>query len=265
MNIKLLIPTYRNRYVFVKKMLDKYAKNINQGLHLGSGEGDYDRLIAPKCQQLVSCDINEGDVAFAAQLNKDVPNISYQVENALDLSFNDTLFDLVLNIEVIEHVGQPKKMMEEVHRVLKNDAQLIMTFPSEKFPLTYDPINKIRRLLNKKPISQGAYAFGHDYLIHPHQFEKWIDEIGFEIIAKKPLGGLLVGLLEAYWTGWVQKIFKSNSANLNEKDTDKSITIRPSTKEPLIAKLTDLLLAIDRIFILPESSIGMGYVLRKKY
>ncbi|MCB9298188.1 MAG: class I SAM-dependent methyltransferase [Lewinellaceae bacterium] len=53
---------------------------------------------------MVSCDINEQDVDYARALNAKVPNLEYRVEDALNLSFEDNTFDLVISVEVIERV-----------------------------------------------------------------------------------------------------------------------------------------------------------------
>jgi len=85
MNYKLLFPTYRNRYLFVKKNLAQFSlrRKFARALNLGTGEGDYDPMIAECCEQLTACDINENDIAFARQLNACVPNLGYQIEDAL--------------------------------------------------------------------------------------------------------------------------------------------------------------------------------------
>jgi 2-polyprenyl-3-methyl-5-hydroxy-6-metoxy-1,4-benzoquinol methylase len=266
MNYKLLLPTYRNRYVFVKETLQEIAKGARfaKGLSLGTGEGDYDRMIAGFCEELVACDINEQDVAFAKQLNADVPNIHYQVENALELTFPDNHFDLIISVEVIEHVGQPSRMMEEIGRVLKPGGLLIITFPSIDFPFTYDPINRLLAGINGKKISQGAYAFGHDYLINQKEFIHWAQREALATLKDRNLSGYLVGLVEMYWTGLIQSALKANSTNLPDQP-DKKITLRPTIKEPFLAKLTDVLLWVDRqLFGRAFHSVGKGFLLQKK-
>lgn len=266
MNLKLLLPTYRNRFCFIKNSLKKHGQTppFKTALNLGSGEGDYDAMIADYADKMVGCDINEADVAFAKQLNIEVGNLDYQVENALKLSFPDNTFDLITSMEVIEHVGEPRKMMEEVARVIKKDGYLFITFPALTFPFTYDPINRILSYFGDKKISQGAYAFGHDYLISPVLFRQWVNELGFEIVEERNMGGYLIGLLEVYWTGWIQKLFKANSANVNTDDA-QAMTLRPSTKEPALVKITDALLSFDRfLFSKSNNSIGKAFVLKKK-
>jgi SAM-dependent methyltransferase len=267
MNYKLLFPTYRNRYRFVKESLQKNVPEggFQQALNLGSGEGDYDPMIAEYTQALTSCDLNRADVAFAQASNAHLTKVTYQVENALALSFPDNHFDLIISVEVIEHVGQPEQMMKEIERVLRPGGTLIMTFPREGFPWTYDPINRIRLANGKEKISQGAYAFGHDYLINDDAYNQWITNLSFSKIERRRLSGYLVGLLEMYWTGIVQRLFKENNSNVDQDKAKKGIKLRPSTKDPLLAIVTDALLAVDRfLFKNAKSSIGLGYILQKK-
>lgn len=261
MNYKLLFTTYRNRYRFVEQRL--MGQKFDQALNLGGGEGDYDAMIASYCGSLISCDINEEDVAYGRKLNSDVPNLTYQVENALQLSFADASFDLLVSVEVLEHVGQPEKMVQEISRVLKPGGTAIITCPSLDFPFTYDPINRILHALGRGHIAQGAYAFGHEYLISPRDFRQWAAKYRLDIIEDRNLGGYLVGLLEVYWTGWIQRIFKANASNLSG-DKDKKITLRPSRNAPFLVFLTDAVLAIDHwLFGRRRHSIGKGFVVKK--
>lgn len=267
MNYKLLFPTYRNRYRFIEKRLGEIAARSRplKALNLGGGEGDYDAMIAGYCVEAISCDINEQDVAFGRQLNNDIPNLQYQVENALDLSFPDATFDLLISVEVLEHVGHPAKMMQEIGRVLRPGGNALITFPSLDFPITYDPVNRIASLFTKKKvISQGAYAFGHEYLIPPIAFREWARENDLEILEERNMSGYLVGLLEMYWTGLVQRIFKANASNLSGQDAAKG-KLRPSRKAPALVFLTDMILAVDHfLFGKMHYSVGKGFVLQKR-
>ncbi|GAB4258238.1 MAG: hypothetical protein Kow0027_25710 [Saprospiraceae bacterium] len=263
MNYKLLFPTYRNRYLFVKQNLRRFceARKPARVLNLGTGEGDYDPMIAACCQQLISCDINEADIAWARELNREVPNLEYRVENALELSFEDDSFDMLISVDVMEHVGQPEQMTREIARVLKPGGLALITFPQINFPITYDPVNY---LAGKRLIAQGAYAFGHEYLIDPAQFEQWAEKYGMEVLDEKNLSGHLVALVEMYWTGIIQSIFKANARNVSGTE-NKAAKLRPSTKEPFLVPLTDAFLALDRcLFGNARHSVGKGFVVRKK-
>ncbi len=273
MNFKLLFPTFRNRYLFVRSRLKQYAadrSSMLQGLNLGTGEGDYDRMVAGYCLQLTGCDVNEEDLAHARALNAGVMNLRYEANNALALTYEANTFDLIVSCEVIEHVGDPEKMVQEMYRVMKPGGIAIMTFPSREFPVTYDPVNRIWQMLRGAEsrafvVSQGAYAFGHDYLIGSADFKKWALSAGFEILEFKGLSRHLVGLLEMYWTGMVQRIFKKNAGNVTS-DTKGGLKMRPnSSKEPAFVFVTDFLLAVDQgLFGWTNRSVGKGVVLRKK-
>lgn len=265
MNYKQLLPTFRNRFLFVEQNLRRYVGTtpVARALNAGTGEGEYDGMIAAYAQTLVASDINADDVAFAQQFNRDVPNIQYMVDNVLALSFPDAHFDLVVSSEVIEHVGQPAVMMREIARVLRPGGKAIITFPSLDFPFTYDPVNRTLAAVSGGKVSQGAYSFGHDYLISPREFRQWAADNGLKILHEQNLSGYLVGLLEAYWTGWIQSLLKANAANLSEGN-NKKMVLRPTTQQPLLLPLVDVLIRVDfALFGRRRHSVGKGFVLEK--
>ncbi len=267
MNYKLLFPTYRNRYLFVRRHLQQLARerSFDHALNLGTGEGDYDPMISQFCGQLTACDINEQDVAYARQLNAGIPNLTYRVENALDLSFGDNTFDLIVSVDVIEHVGHPERMIEEVQRVLKPDGVALITFPSLDFPLTYDPINRVLSWFGNRKIPQGAYAFGHEYLVSKKDFRAWSGKNQLAVVKEQNLSGYIIGLLEMYWTGIIQRIFKANATNLQGAQ-EKKVALRPSVKEPALAKVTDAIIALDQaLFGKAAHSVGKGFIIQKKH
>jgi SAM-dependent methyltransferase len=262
MNYKLLFPTYRNRYRFIRKNLNTFGKQrkFHNALNLGTGEGDYDPMIAAFCEKLTACDINENDVAFAKKMNEQVPRLHYQIEDALNLSFPDNSFDLITSVDVMEHVGKPQRMTEEIARVLRPNGVAFITFPQTNFPWTYDPIN---RLLGRRAIAQGAYAFGHEYLVDPEKFKAWAEQYGLEVLVEKNLSGYLVALLEMYWTGLIQRLFKENAGNISGQK-EKKVKLRPSVQEPPFVFLTDGVINLDYgLFKNSKYGVGKGFVVRK--
>lgn len=63
--------------------------------------------------------------------NRNVSLIQMSAEN---LEFKDNMFDAVLMIEVLEHIYDDKKAINEVYRVLKPNGKLIVTAPNKFFP-----------------------------------------------------------------------------------------------------------------------------------
>lgn len=263
MNYKLLFPTYRNRYRFIRENLHRFGerRKFDRALNLGTGEGDYDPMIAARCEKLTACDINEDDIAFASEMNAHIGHLNYQVEDALNLSFPDNHFNLLTSVDVMEHVGKPQRMTEEIGRVLAPGGLAFVTFPQLHFPFTYDPIN---RLMGRRAIAQGAYAFGHEYLVDPAKFKSWAEQYGMEVLVEKNLSGYFIGLLEMYWTGMIQRVFKANAGNVSGEKKKKG-KLRPSTKAPFLTILTDAIIDLDYwLFKNRKHSVGKGFVVRKK-
>ena len=62
MSYKLLFPTYRTRFLFVREALEGLGGSLPQMLNLGCGEGDIDRVLKRYCDALYACDINAGSI-----------------------------------------------------------------------------------------------------------------------------------------------------------------------------------------------------------
>lgn len=266
MNYKLLFPTYRNRWLFVKENLANYGAkgHFAKTLNLGTGEGDYDPMIAAHTEQLIACDINENDLNFARRLNVHLNNTNYQAEDALQLSFADNTFDLLISVDVMEHVGRPQRMTEEISRVLRPGGLAFITFPQVHFPWTYDPVNRLLSKFSDKKIAQGAYAFGHEYLVSGDDFKNWATDNSLEILREKNLSGYFTAASEAYWTGLLQSIFKENAGNVSGKK-EKKLKMRPTNKEPVLTAVTDAFIGLDyALFKNSKYSVGKGFVVRKK-
>ncbi len=266
MNYKLLFPSYRNRYTWIENTLSELAQNhrFEKALNLGCGEGEMDSMLAKYVGHLAACDINQDDLAHATSLNQGVKNITYSLQDALNTPFEDASFDFIISSEVIEHVEDSEKMMQEIYRLLKPNGIAIITYPTEDFPFTYDPIHRIAAWFGyKKVFSGGAYAFGHDRIIHTPTFQNWCSKYHFHILKNTDLSGYFICLLEMYWTGILQGIFKKNANNLSAAHNTK-FGIRPRHEVPKGMFFPDFIIKIDRLFFLTKDvSFLKGFVLRK--
>ncbi|MES2747674.1 MAG: class I SAM-dependent methyltransferase [Bacteroidota bacterium] len=64
----------------------------------------------------------------------------------MDIPFDDSIFDLIISTEVFEHIPNPYKAFNEIHRILKKGGSHIFTVPY------YDDRenDEVRSVLNKK-------------------------------------------------------------------------------------------------------------------
>lgn len=262
-NLKLLVPTYRTRQRFVTRALSRLARDgrFPRALHLGTGEGDYDRLVRAHVEALVACDISREDLRFARRLNEGV-GVSYTVADAQRLPFDDGTFDLVVTVDVIEHVPDSRAMAHEVARVLKPGGRALLTCPITTFPWTYDPVNRVLQRVGAH-VAAGAYAYGHDKLMEREELEGWLAEEGLRVDERTPLSGALTGLLECYWAGFAQRVMKANAKN--QDASASGLAVRPDDKEPPGVGLVDRLIALDeRLTGEGSASVGVGYLLTKR-
>jgi len=262
-NYKLAFPTFRRRFHFVRDELARLGKTVDSAINIGAGEGDYDHMIAKHAQKLISTDINEGDIAFARFSNSDVTNLTYEIQDATALTYENGSFDLAVCLEVIEHVDDSEKLLSECSRVLKQGATAIFTFPSANFPFPYDPINWLLKPFGKH-VPIGAWGFGHFKLVGKQQFETWASKAGFEVVRVELLSQHLSGLAELYYPSIIQSFLKPNSGN-SDSGKQKRFKVRPSRKDSILGRVTDALMWLDsRLFSWSKASVNIGYVLRKR-
>lgn len=120
------------RYFSKLKLL--FPKNIDNVLDVGCGEGFLLEHLPP-LQSYVGVDYSADAInlaqnsKFKAQNLKKIPNIQFQKENVYKLPFFDNSFDLVTCLEVLEHLENYEKALQEIKRVTKKWA--ILSVPHE--------------------------------------------------------------------------------------------------------------------------------------
>lgn len=73
-------------------------------------------------------DVSTQAIARARAL--ELPNCSFQAYDGDRLPFDDARFDLVVMIEVLEHVMDKNALLREIHRVLRPGGRLYLTTPN---------------------------------------------------------------------------------------------------------------------------------------
>jgi len=134
----------RRRYEFAARYVE--GKRV---LDMGCGEGYGSAMLAERAGQMVGTDCSKEVIAHAAA-KYPLPNVEFRCMPAEKQSFPDESFDVVVCLELIEHVEDYVAVMEQMHRVLKPEGTLIISTP------------------NKDVTSPGRKRPIHDF--HVHEF-----------------------------------------------------------------------------------------------
>lgn len=110
-------------------LLHLNAQNI---LDVGCHGGRFTVEIAKNIPEasIKGIDISPAAIDFA---KKQYPKINFKVGQADKLPYPASCFDLVTCFEVLEHVQNPARVLEEIKRVLKRKGNFLILVPAENF------------------------------------------------------------------------------------------------------------------------------------
>lgn len=120
--------------------------------------------------------IEQSEVAIE-YMQKIIPEGSFIVADASVLPYEKNQFDIVLLLEVIEHLEHPVKVLDEISRVTKVGGKLFLSFPNFSFfpwrmARFFSDYFKVPQLINKQPI---------DNIYTISQVVAMVEESGFKL------------------------------------------------------------------------------------
>ena len=120
----------------VRRLIDRFYGKVGglvsavrpeSVLDAGCGEGEtLERLAGLLPASVTGIDLTPDSVEFAARR---IPDGSFSVADLTALPFEDDSFDLVLCLEVLEHIADPAPALAELSRVCRGD--IVLSVPSE--------------------------------------------------------------------------------------------------------------------------------------
>jgi demethylmenaquinone methyltransferase / 2-methoxy-6-polyprenyl-1,4-benzoquinol methylase len=195
---------WKNR--FVAKVKPRPGEQI---LDMAGGTGDIAFRMAAKGAKVTVSDINPEmlGVGMDRARQRGTDGLTWQVENAEQLTFADASFDAYTIAFGIRNVTDIPAALREAHRVLKRGGRLyILEFSTSEWP----GFGELYERYSDQVIPRIGKAVAKDedsyrYLVESirrfprmEEFKRMIGEAGFKSTSVEPILGGLV----AIWGGW---------------------------------------------------------------
>jgi len=156
------------------------VKKTDTILNIGCGYNPQAVLFAEKVREIYSIDSDENNVKIASLVVKkyNLKNIYTKEGDITKLDYFDNFFDIVLAIDVLEHVKDIDMGLKEIYRVVKRNGTAIVTAPllEEKYTQIFNFFYKMKhKKMLKKRWTEENYRRSIPYYI------KIIKKAGFKI------------------------------------------------------------------------------------
>lgn len=133
-------PAYIDRAeIILNNICNVKIKNI---LEIGCGRGYYLKALQQidSSLKITGIDLNE---KYLIEAKKYIRNDNVKVikGDANKLLFKDNSIDAIIASEILEHVPNDNKVLDEIYRVLKKEGRAMISVPNQDYPFLWDPIN----------------------------------------------------------------------------------------------------------------------------
>jgi 2-polyprenyl-3-methyl-5-hydroxy-6-metoxy-1,4-benzoquinol methylase len=156
----------RNQFVFELGAIHSGMKVLD----IGSGRGWFSLYAAEQGADVTAVDLSEKNLQKIREINSRVNTV---YADALNLPLEEGSFDLIVALEVLEHITDPKNAVDNWKRLLKPNGRLLITVPYKE---------TIRYTLcihcnQKTPVNSHLHTFDRESLyklLNHHGF--WIKQ-----------------------------------------------------------------------------------------
>ena len=122
---------HKKRFTEVSRIINPIKGKV---LDVGCNDGTFSKIIFEKtgADKLIGIDLAGKSINWANKHRKK-SGINFLVGDAQNLEFKPNFFDAVFCLEVLEHVEDPLKTLQEFKRVMKKGGYGIFLVPSDSF------------------------------------------------------------------------------------------------------------------------------------
>lgn len=137
---KEFVKTYRSVKGWMNFIESNFPlSNVNgkKVLEVGCGLGGFAKILHERGCDIAASDISAFIIEKARRLNPDIEFFVANIES--DIKVKDNYYDVIFAFEVLEHLVNPQKALQNLKRKLKNGGALIFTTPYPTGRTTGDP------------------------------------------------------------------------------------------------------------------------------
>ena len=124
---------HQHKRKLVHQLISKYLGRPGKVLDVGAGTGKILSELKNKGWQIKGVDGEKEAVRWAKKRGV----IIKQHDLTKKLPFKDTSFDLVVSLDVLEHIKDDQKLMQEMKRVVKPGGLIVVTVPAYQWLYSY--------------------------------------------------------------------------------------------------------------------------------
>lgn len=117
----------KNRIAIIQKLIPK-ANREQYALDIGCDVGFFTNILTAKGFRAFGVDLNEEKLKIARKTFE--KNAVFVEMSGTNLGFAENAFDLVLALEIIEHLNNPSDLLNEICRVTKKGGKIVISTPN---------------------------------------------------------------------------------------------------------------------------------------
>lgn len=271
---------FRRRILTMLEYLD--IKDSDHILDMGCGEGFYTMIFSELYEcKVTAADYDDHILDMARKWIKESNRVKIVKADICNLDFPDNTFNKIVCTEVLEHIDDDEKAVQELYRVLKPGGVLAATVPNKNYPFVWDPLNKVREGLGlghfdpKNGLWGGIWAYDHKRLYLPEDFRLLFESHKFKVEEIKvlthygvPFNHLVLYIgKQAYTTLPVPDSVKLSMEKFSWNEEPKQ------NKKTIVGNLIDIAFKFfkfvdsfnDREFSLDTSTMAVAAKVKKPY
>lgn len=164
------------------KLLEQ--KNLYM-LDMGCGGGFISNKLAKKGHTVKGIDLSPTSLDVAKKYDS-TKSVEYSIGDVTQLNFTPNQFDVTLSCDVLEHVEEPQKLVQEAYRVTKPGGLFFFHTFDRNFISYLVVIKFVEWFVRNTPKHMHILKM----FIKPKELKKWCTDCGFEdfnIIGMRPI------------------------------------------------------------------------------